>query len=174
MDAWNYEQWFALVQRWGTLMWTGALPRKARRACTTAWVWILFHMIQSVWACLGLPLGRFGGVDYANINSRFVWDGNVSNNEYKNALAVALQVPYVPKEYVSKIIYSVEEQEDWANTRAAINNLVLERMAQFATGQMDIHDDAQWAQFQQELKDLGSEELLAMDQAAFNRTMGVE
>lgn len=178
MDAWNYEQWFMLVQRWGIpdVDWRFA-EEGEKGMYDSLGMDPYFYMIQSVW---GVPSASHwageisGGVDYANINSRFVWDGNVSNNEYKNALAVALQVPYVPKEYVSKIIYSVEEQEDWANTRAAINNLVLERMAQFATGQMDIHDDAQWAQFQQELKDLGSEELLAMDQAAFNRTMGVE
>lgn len=178
MDAWNYEQWFMLVQRWGIPDVDWRFAREGEKGMyDSLGMEPYFYQIQSVWgvATASHWAGEIaGGVDYDNINSRFVWDGNVANNEYKNALAVALQVPYVPEEYVSKIIYSVDEQEEWANTRAAINNLVLERMAQFATGQMDIHDDAQWAQFQQELKDLGSEELLAMDQAAYNRTMGIE
>ena len=39
----------------------------------------------------------------------------------------------------------------------------------FATGQMDI--DSQWDEFQANIVALGSEDLLAMDQAAYDRTM---
>ncbi|MBO4884417.1 MAG: hypothetical protein J5602_03800, partial [Clostridia bacterium] len=131
-----------------------------------------FTVLQSVW---GVPqkshwAGQFfGGVDYDNLNSRFTWDGNEANNEYKNALAVAKQVDYKPDEYIVKIIYSVEEQEEWANTRAAIATYVKQCMAMFATGQMDI--DSQWDEFQANIVALGSEDLLAMDQAAYDRTM---
>lgn len=132
-----------------------------------------FTILQSVW---GVPTTAhwssnwfFSGIDFDDKCSRFTWDGNEANNEYKNALAVMKQVDYVPDEYITKIIYSVEEQEDWANTRAAIASYVKECMAMFATGQMDI--DTQWDEFQANIIALGSEELLAMDQAAYERTM---
>ena len=119
---------------------------------------------KSHWACK-----FFGGIDYDNLCSRFTWDGNEANNEYKNALAVQRQVDYKPEDYIVKIIYSVEEQEDWSNTRAAIATYVKQSMAEYATGVRDI--DAEWDEFQANIKALGSEELLAMDQAAYDRTM---
>ena len=46
---------------------------------------------------------------------------------------------------------------------------VKQSMAEYATGVRDI--DAEWDEFQANIKALGSEELLAMDQAAYDRTM---
>ena len=80
----------------------------------------------------------------------------------------------MPDEYVAKIIYSIDEQEEWANVRTAIDSHVNTFCAQAVTGQIDIYDDAVWANFQAELIGLGSQELLEMDQAAYNRTMGIE
>lgn len=130
-----------------------------------------FTILQSVW---GVPQSShwagqfFAAIDYDDLCSRFTWDGNEGNNEYKNAMAVIKQTDYVPKEYISKIIYSVEEQETWANTRAAIASYVKESIAMFATGQMDL--DGQWQEFQDNIKALGAEDLLAMDQVAYERT----
>ncbi len=178
LDAWNAEQDIALISRWGIPEEDWQYAKEGDRGMyDSLGLTPYFTQLKSVW---GVPTAahwanmRVGQVDYADINSRFTWDGNEANNEYKNSLSVTIQVNHVPKEFVSKIIYSVEEQEEWANTRAAIDSLVNERMAQFTTGQLDIEDDALWAQFQQEVKDLGCDELLAMDQAAYNRTMGIE
>ena len=172
-DAENYEKDYILVQRWGEPGVDWELAAEGSRGMYDEMgLPGYFTILQSVW---GVPqkshwAGKFfGGVDYDNLNSRFTWDGNEANNEYKNALAVAKQVNYKPEEYIVKIIYSVEEQEEWANTRAAIASYVKECMAMFATGQMDI--DTQWDEFQDNIKALGSEELLAMDQAAYDRTM---
>ena len=172
-DADNYEKDFILVQRWGEPGVDWELAEEGSRGMYDEMgLPGYFTVLQSVW---GVPqkshwAGQFfGGVDYDNLNSRFTWDGNEANNEYKNALAVAKQVNYKPDEYIVKIIYSVEEQEEWANTRAAIATYVKQCMAMFATGQMDI--DTQWDEFQANIVALGSEELLAMDQAAYDRTM---
>ncbi|MBR3504606.1 MAG: hypothetical protein IKO07_10270 [Clostridia bacterium] len=172
-DAENYEKDFILVQRWGEPGVDWVLAEEGSRGMYDEMgLPGYFTVLQSVW---GVPqkshwAGKFlGGVDYDNLNSRFTWDGNEANNEYKNALAVAKQVNYKPDEYIVKIIYSVEEQEDWANTRAAIATYVKQSMAEFATGVRDI--DAEWDSFQEAIKGMGSEELLAMDQAAYERTM---
>ncbi len=172
-DAENYEKDYILVQRWGEpgVDWELAEPG-SRGMYDEMGLPGYFTILQSVW---GVPqkshwAGKFfGGVDYDNLNSRFTWDGNEANNEYKNALAVAKQVNYKPDDYIVKIIYSVEEQEDWSTTRAAIATYVKQSMAEYATGLRDI--DAEWDEFQANIKALGSEELLAMDQAAYDRTM---
>ena len=173
MDAENAEPDYVIVQRFGE-------PDKDWKLAAEGSQGMYedlgkpgyFDILQSVW---GVPQSShwagqfFAAIDYADLCSSFTWDGNEANNEYKNAQAVVRQANYVPDEYIYKIIYSVEEQENWANTRAAIASYVKECMAMFATGQMDI--DTQWDEFQDNIKALGSEELLAMDQAAYDRTM---
>ncbi len=179
MDAYNAEQWYSLVNRWGQpdVDWKFAGEDDVSMYESIG-MSAYFVQLQSVW---GVPtasiLGQdsiFGSIDWENTNSRFAWDGNEANNEFKNALAVAKQVDYVPDEYVAKIIYSIDEQEEWANVRTAIDSHVNTFCAQAVTGQIDIYDDAVWANFQAELIGLGSQELLEMDQAAYNRTMGIE
>lgn len=173
MDAENSDRDFVIVERFGEpdKDWELAAPG-TKGMYEDMGKSGYFTQLQSVW---GVPQSShwagqfFAAIDYDDLCSRFTWDGNEANNEYKNALAVMKQVDYAPKEYISKIIYSVEEQENWANTRAAIASYVNESIASFAIGQMDI--DEQWEEFQDNIKALGSEELLAMDQAAYDRTM---
>ena len=172
-DAENYEKDYIICQRFGEPGVDWELAEEGTQGMyDDMGLPGYFTILQSVW---GVPqkshwAGKFfSGIDYDNLCSRFTWDGNEANNEYKNALAVQKQVNYRPEDYIVKIIYSVEEQEDWANTRAAIADYVKQTMAAFATGQLDI--DAEWDNFQAQIKALGSEELLAMDQAAYDRTM---
>lgn len=173
MDAENSDPDYIVIQRFGE---PGKDWEKAAEGTQGMYEDLgksgYFTIKQSVW---GVPQAShwagqfFAAIDFDDLCSRFTWDGDEGNNEYKNAQAVIRQVDYVPKEYISKIIYSVEEQENWANTRAAIASYVKECIAMFATGQMDI--ETQWEEFQDNIKALGSEELLAMDQAAYERTI---
>lgn len=173
MDAENSDPNFVIVERFGEpgKDWELAEPG-SKGMYEDMGKSGYFTQLQSVW---GVPQSShwagqfFAAIDYDDLCSRFTWDGDESNNEYKNAQAVIKQVDYTPDEYITKIIYSVEEQETWANTRAAIASYVNESIAAFATGQMDI--ETQWDEFQDNIKALGSEELLAMDQAAYERTM---
>ncbi len=100
-------------------------------------------------------------------------DGDVA--DILNPLGALMTRQYAPDStnVVGTIIYTEEEANEWAEIRAAIKNYLIESSALFAVGQLDPNSDADWNNFLSDLTALQYKELLAVDQVAYNRTMGI-
>jgi len=101
-----------------------------------------------------------------------VWDGDTANNEYRNSLAVAKLMGHTPpkEDIVFKIGYTADELDQYAEVRSVLLSYVGESMVRFVMGDMDLNKD--WDKYLGELKKLKYKEILALDQKAYNRTMG--
>ena len=85
-------------------------------------------------------------------------------NEYQNS-------PANPKEYISLLIYSAEEQEVVTDVQADLNTYVKETTAAWLTGAATL-DDAAWDAFQAQVEALGASRWLEVAQAAYDRSVG--
>ena len=73
-----------------------------------------------------------------------------------------------PAEYLTSLIYTEAENELIAEPDATIASYRKQAMAQFITGALDLDKD--WDSYLQELQNDGLEDVLAVMQAAFDRT----
>ena len=85
-------------------------------------------------------------------------------NEYQNS-------PANPKEYISLLIYSAEEQEVVTDVISDLNTYVKETTAAWLTGAA-LLDDAAWDAFQAQVEALGASRWLEVAQAAYDRSIG--
>ena len=83
---------------------------------------------------------------------------------YKNAPEIA--------DCVNMIVYTDDEVKQYNEQRTVLNNYVKECMTRFVLGDMNI--ETGWDAYLQELKNMGYKDLLAIDQKAYNRTMGIK
>ncbi len=79
--------------------------------------------------------------------------------------------PANPKEYISLLIYSADEQEVVTNVSTDLNTYVKETMASWLTGAATL-DDAAWDAFQAQVESIGAPAWLEVAQAAYNRSIG--
>lgn len=102
------------------------------------------------------------------------FDGNLENNEYWNAVNYGLNFMHMPDEadLVPVLIYTAEETQKWSDARTALTSYVNEARTLFAIGQMDPYSDADWDRYLNELNNLQYQDILAVDQAAYDRTYG--
>lgn len=105
-----------------------------------------------------------------------VFDGNEAYGERLHGRSVSMNMQYAPKpsDVVGNILYTEEERDEWDEIRATLKNYLLESSALFAVGQLDPNSDEDWNDYLKELEVLRYQELLAADQVAYNRTMGIE
>ncbi|MCL2833722.1 MAG: hypothetical protein FWD78_11180 [Treponema sp.] len=111
------------------------------------------------------------GIDYLDRSSALAWNGNASDAEYLQGQAMIGMFPFKPAQYPEAVIFTSAETQQWADTRTNIRNYVEQCLAQFATGQLDIEKD--WDTYIKNLKTLGSDQLLAVDQAAYARMKSI-
>jgi len=106
------------------------------------------------------------------IFSSQAWDGDESSNETKNARVVTRLIPFTPdlSKVFFKNVFTTEEIEQTAEIRSVLVEYVREAYTLFVMGTMDL--DRDWDAYLNELKNIGYAELLAIDQAAYNRTQG--
>ena len=109
------------------------------------------------------------GIDYLNRKSSIAWSGDPVDPEYLHGQALMGMFPFTPAEYPVNLIFATSENEQWAETRTNIRNYVDQCLAQFATGQLNIESD--WDAYIRNLRTLGSDQLLAVDRAAYARMM---
>jgi len=81
--------------------------------------------------------------------------------------AILKTQPFQPAEYPIPLIYTAAEHEKTTEIRTNITSYVNQSMAEFSVGQLDI--DRDWDTYVRRLRTLGSEELLAVDRAAYAR-----
>ena len=95
----------------------------------------------------------------------------IKSNEHGSAyLAVAEQNN--PDEVVYALAYSEEEIEAVSNIATDLRSFIKEARAQFASGERDPYDDADWAAYLKGVSDMGAETLLANAQSAYDRSSG--
>ena len=105
-----------------------------------------------------------------------VYDGNPRNNEYQYARNYVMNKEHgvAFDQLPNHLVYTQEETDQWMDQRTALREYVKEARTLFALGQMDPNSDADWEQYLQELNNLQYKDILATDQVAYDRTMGVK
>ncbi|MBQ6645144.1 MAG: extracellular solute-binding protein [Clostridia bacterium] len=100
-------------------------------------------------------------------------DTTVSSNfgAAMTAATTVAQAPYAPEEVVYKIIYTQEEAEATSENRANIRSYIREARTQFVAGDLDPNNDADWENYINTLKSYNYEDVLAIDRAAYARTI---
>ena len=131
------------------------------------------HVIQTQW---GVPNNKnIAGVWLSNVidpHKLFeVFDGSTSNPEYWYARNYTINKDHgIPFDQLPVIFrYTEDEIAKWADKRAALQEFVTESMTLFAMGQMDPKNDGDWNKYLQELNNLQYKDIIATDQAAFER-----
>ena len=109
------------------------------------------------------------GIDYMNRKSSMTWNRDPTEFQYMNAQAVLGMIPFRPAEYPVGLIFTTAENEQWAEIRTNVLNYANQCLAEFATGQLDV--DRDWDTYIRNLRALGAEQLLTIDQAAYARMM---
>ena len=101
------------------------------------------------------------------IPAGMVWNGNPLDSEYIIATAMVDYIGKGPKEYISTLIYTEEENEIMAEPLVMINSYASEARAQFVTGDLDLDKD--WEGYLNELYNNELEAVLEVMQAAYDR-----
>lgn len=99
------------------------------------------------------------------------WDGNTTDGEYMNAQTAMMYQDFAPKEYITTLIFTPEEEELTVKIRTDIEAHVKETIIDFITGKRDIYDDAEWQKYLCKFDNLGLTEFLSVAQKAWDRQM---
>ena len=75
---------------------------------------------------------------------------------------------YAPASTLPQLTFSSEDMLDASILRGGIISYVQSSVAYFVVGEMDIFDDGDWAYYLEQFDTLGLEELLRLDQEAYN------
>ena len=108
------------------------------------------------------PAGIIPDFYYNNVNPATDPNGAHVNKELSNAYGKGVAVP--------KLAYSVEEKEVYDTYFTDIDSYVRNYIAEAVTGVIDI--DATWDEFQETLKAMQIEAIIAAQQAAYDRAWG--
>ena len=69
----------------------------------------------------------------------------------------------------TSVAFTDEEISEWADARTALDTYINEAKTLFAMGEMDPNDDSDWNAYLSELEKLQYQEIIAVDQAAYDR-----
>jgi putative aldouronate transport system substrate-binding protein len=105
-----------------------------------------------------------------------VFAGSTNNDEYQYAQNYGLNKGHAPafSDLLPALNYTQEETDQWTDARTALKTFVRESRVQFAMGQKDPSSDADWEQYLNELNVLKYKDILAVDQAAYERMFGAK
>lgn len=89
--------------------------------------------------------------------------------DYEIARSSLVYKNLMPKEYIVKLVYNIDEYDEVAKISGEIMSYVNNSTVEFITGAKDI--DANWDKFVSDLNLLGAERLKDIMQAAYSRTL---
>lgn len=101
------------------------------------------------------------------ISAGVVWSGNPLDH---NIVIAKAQLKYEgknPDEVITKLIFNEEEEEVATERLSALNSYVVEMIASFVTGAVDI--DAGWDDYLDQLEAIGTAEVLTAAQSSYDR-----
>jgi len=102
-----------------------------------------------------------------SISAGMCWNGDPLSSEYMIAKIMPEYNGKGPEEYLTKLIYTEEENDQIAEPMTTIKSYVDECFALFATGEMDVDND--WDNYLKELDQMGVEDVLAVMQSVYDR-----
>ena len=105
---------------------------------------------------------------YFSINFNLYCGASIDAKASYMELVYTLDSHKVPDEYIVKLTYTEEEQDELSFMKTAIDDYVKECMTAFVTGNMDIAKD--WDRYIDELKAMDVDRYIEIVQAAYDRT----
>ena len=87
--------------------------------------------------------------------------------DYEIARSSIVYQSYTPKEYISKLVYSIDEYDEIINIRNSIMSYVEKSTVEFITGTKDI--ESGWDGYVANIKAMGIEHLINVTQVAYDR-----
>lgn len=124
-------------------------------------------------------LGKYGPViidgdeneGAQNVESGDKWfDYKISLLTEHYQLGLASEEANNPERVCPPLTYTEAEKEERQMIATNVSGLVSETEMDFITGTLDINDDAVWAKYKADVKALGSDRLVELAQAAYDRT----
>lgn len=91
-------------------------------------------------------------------------------NRNHGAQYIAVANANNPEELIFNLTYTAEEEAACGNIKTDLVNYIKEARAQFASGERDPYNDADWAAYVQGLEDIGAATLLKNAQSAYERS----
>ena len=106
-----------------------------------------------------------------NVTAGAAWSGNPLDHNVKVAEAQILYEGTGPKEDITKLIYTTEEDEIVSDGFSALTSYVEEMIAKFITGAKDLDND--WDEFQSQIESMNAKGVLECAQAAYDRMQAI-
>jgi putative aldouronate transport system substrate-binding protein len=98
-----------------------------------------------------------------------VWSGDELETGYQIAKIQDAYTDKIPAEYISKLIYTSEEEAIVSPIEAELKTYVEESIAKFCTSNLDITDDGVWEKYLSQLENIGLSEMLQIKQTVYDR-----
>lgn len=128
----------------------------------------------NVWSTQSDKIWRTDNVNYLwAVNDMMeAYAGYEYDSERLNARNVMINEVYAPgwNDVISFLVYTEEENDEWADTRTAIETYVAEAQVLFAIGDMDPVED--WDEYIATLNSYNYQGMLEVDQGAYDRMFG--
>lgn len=102
------------------------------------------------------------------------WSGNPKEAGYIKAQSVVKlqETGVVPQEYLSNLVFTVEESEAISTIRNDVDTYILQSIANFVAGGWDPTDDRQWETYIAEYERMGLPTYISCVQQAYTRMSG--
>ena len=133
----------------------------------------LFEQLVDVWPLTSNKIWRNRWPGFCYLGDQGMMDtGDPTDWVHKIPQAVGRIYPYVPKdgEYVPKLLYTEEENDQISIIQAGLRDYVKESKIAFVTRDMSIEDE--WDEFVETCWDMQLQEFLDVSQIAYERLIG--
>ena len=97
-------------------------------------------------------------------------DSRNTTNRTHGAQYVAVANQNNPDELIYDLVYSPEEEDENGNIKTDLLSFIKEARAQFASGERDPYNDADWAAYVKSVEDIGAATLTKNAQSAYDRS----
>lgn len=103
----------------------------------------------------------------AEISDGMAWNGDPLDGEYIKAKAITAYKDKAPEKIVSKLLFNIEESEEFYSLETSISAYVKEHIAMFITGRKNLEND--WNDYIKELHNMGLDRYKELLQIGYER-----
>jgi putative aldouronate transport system substrate-binding protein len=171
LDLMTCEE-FSIMTRWGEegVDWSGPAEGEESMYAALGYEPVV-KTIANIW---GVPqnkhwfqTGPF--IRQYSIALGAVWSGDELETGYQIAKIQDAYTDKIPAEYISKLIYTAEEEEIVSQIEAELKTYVEESIAKFCMSNIDITDDSEWEKYLGQVEKIGLSEMLQIKQTVYDR-----
>lgn len=162
-----FEDYVKTLDNYDDSKWSATIPGCERLIIVydDATFWGSGNMQNRAWMNSGSAVR-----DYTVAGGRVINIDTVTPYTLHMAESYQQYPPFYPKEYISMLMYTAEENEVMAEILANLKTYISLTNSNWLLGNTDI--DAEWDAFQAELQKIGIDRALEIAQAAYNRSFG--